>query len=63
MLKIHKNGLNCGTPLGWNQNKPELQTENDSEVTCELLVDNFSYELPHSTDIILHLKHQHYEDF
>ena len=25
MLKIHKNGLNCGTPLGWNQNKiPEL---------------------------------------
>jgi len=35
MLKIHKNGLNCGTPLGWNQNKPELQTENDSEVTCK----------------------------
>lgn len=35
MLKIHKNGLNCGTPLGWNQNKPELQTENDSEATCK----------------------------
>ena len=32
MLKIHKNGLNCGTPLGWNQNKPELQTENVKNV-------------------------------
>lgn len=34
-LKTHKKGLDCRTPLKWNQNQVELQTENNEEVTCK----------------------------
>lgn len=34
-LKKHKKDLDCGTPLKWNKNKVELQTENNDEVTCK----------------------------
>lgn len=35
LLKTHKKGLDCRTPLKWNQNQVELQTENNDEVTCK----------------------------
>ena len=34
-FKIHKQGLNCRTPLGWKQNKYHHTTENNKEVTCK----------------------------
>lgn len=34
-LKTHKKDLDCRTPLKWNQNQLELQTENNDEVTCK----------------------------
>lgn len=34
-FKTHKKGLDCGTPLKWNQNKHEKTTENNKEVTCK----------------------------
>lgn len=34
-LKVHKKGLKCGTPLGWNQNEYHNASENIKEVTCK----------------------------
>lgn len=33
--KTHKKNLNCGTPLGWKQEKQHITTENNKEVTCK----------------------------